>query len=273
MAKREKKINFTYFLEKRNKAASVDIDYWPLYVRITFDRKNNQTPMPMGTSNDLGFMSEEEFERTNFGLVFAEEERVIELIIREQYEEQAENFSMVGIGRVIHAHFNGIDPYVFRGTATIIRMAMEKEDLYYSDHLTTDFEVLKKWGKHNETMEGGYFFPRICAAIHYQTYMLFRLTNPSRPKPLDIKVGYRIYHWKWGELREDFVRFLGRLYDKGERARIFRRIRDFAAEDKCPPWYLNISEESYKDYLIEEDFANLIDVNIGERIDEELSNP
>lgn len=147
---REKKINFRYYLNKRLKPITTEgIEQYPVYLRITFNRK--QTEMRCFVTGDYtlywdedslnGFLKRREINRPKgVEKLIIKHERILSKIIRERYDKLKDNFHFKGIINQLEYHSTPIVSILYE--SALNQLDSELKIILNSDK----YQLVKKAG-------------------------------------------------------------------------------------------------------------------------------
>lgn len=115
---RKKKINFRYYLNRKLKARLANgEEQYPLYLRITFNRKQTEMKVSLHGDDEIYWTDKEleqfEYRRAHGGAINLEriilqQEDVLETIIRQEYEQQGDDFHLRGMNDRLHRYLQTV---------------------------------------------------------------------------------------------------------------------------------------------------------------------
>ncbi len=225
---KQKKITFKYFFDDRIKPK--EGKFYPLYLQITFNRKNIQIKeathegLPVyWTREELeGFKDGSYDHQGHFGETAREvkfNESILERIIREGYKKQGDKFSLRNIKGKLklfrtpvaqameQSILNGLEAHLANNlTHSEFLSVFDETDLLETINRLKDTK--KNW---KEILE-----PQIQAKLRaFNAIFLFSL--PYSERDTDMAFGCLFYHWIFGNHRENFRSFLNAYFEKSDR--------------------------------------------------------
>ncbi len=224
---KQKKITFKYFFDDRIKPK--EGKFYPLYLQITFNRKNIQLKevthdgLPVfWTREDLENFIDGDYDRQgHFGGTAREvkfNENILERIIREGYKKYGDKFSLRSIKEKLEFLSTSVSQAMEMSILEDLKTCLA-DTLTYSEFLSvfdeTDLletfhrlkSVRKDW---KEILE-----PSIQTKLRaFNAAFLFSL--PYSDKDTDMTFGSLFYHWIYGTHREKFRSFMKAYFEKSD---------------------------------------------------------
>lgn len=224
---KQKKITFKYFFDDRIKPK--EGKFYPLYLQITFNRKNIQ--LKEVTHDGLAiYWTKEELEDFNdgnynrhghFGGTAQEvkfNENILERIIREGYKKHGDKFSLKSIKDKLKFFRTSVAQAMEQAILADLKTYLA-DNLTYSEFISVFDETdlletlhrLKSARKNRkEILE-----PSIQAKLRaFNAIFLFSL--PYSDRDTDMTFGSLFYHWIYGNHKEKFRSFLKAYFEKSD---------------------------------------------------------
>ncbi|MCI4650331.1 hypothetical protein [Phaeodactylibacter sp.] len=225
MAK-EKKIGVKFFLNTRLKPkVFAGVKRYPVYSRVTFNRKNHQSPFEFENTFD-GLMSEVEFEKyivekSNPKIISEIEqyEKEVKGIVRIWHKKFGDDFSLLGLSET-HKEYK-VTPLLFRVSFQVregirdyvIDHRPDKfRDVFYAEDVfpTTPYFALSSFFKYDEKTS----FSDWPLILQYSVFSFVLLSSylkmgfwfKDEHEAFDSKV--KIIDWVCGETKIDFINYL-----------------------------------------------------------------
>lgn len=115
---RKKKINFRYYLNRKLKARLANgEEQYPLYLRITFNRKQTEMKVSLHGDDEI-YWTDKELEQfdycrahggaINLEKIILQQEAVLEDIIRKEYEQKGDDFHLRGMNDRLHRYLQTV---------------------------------------------------------------------------------------------------------------------------------------------------------------------
>lgn len=225
MAK-EKKIGVKFFLNTRLKPkVFAGVNRYPVYSRVTFNRKNHQSPFEFENTFD-GLMSEVEFEKyvieksnPKITTEIEQYEKEIKGIVRTWYNKFGDNFSLLGLSET-HKEYK-VTPLLFRVSFQAIEGIRnyvldhrpdKYKDVFYADDVfpTTLYFALSDFFKRDEETS----FSDWPLILQYSVFSFVLLSSYLKmgfwfgdsDKVFESKV--KMIDWVCGETKINFTNYL-----------------------------------------------------------------
>ncbi len=239
---REKKVGIKYYLNKRLKSTLIeDVDLFPVYVSVTYNRSNTQFPFFL--LNASGGITEKTFEESivnrknkELDLLLKSYENNIKNAVRYESKILGEEFTLKGLSKRVYLYENNllstIEKYILNQFRIFVSQYLDRKSMkkIFNDfHFFVDSYYMVK----NDYIEDLKNVLPYALQINITAYIQYIAFGSSKEGKEDIENPIKIKDWLSEQIKDSFRTYLMKSNEyhifpkESEKSPIIKLYKDF----------------------------------------------